>query len=110
MDTEKFLLLVRHLFFSSLLREFTVRPLPRISQADEFVVAASPNEFERLPVFSIFIPVFPIEAMDNFTISVIHAVGTGLQAPVPKATEFYLASGFINVSFSGFVSQLTAAA
>jgi hypothetical protein len=48
--------------------------------------------------------------MDNFTISVIHAVGTGFQTPVPKATEFYLAFGFVNVSFSGFVSQLAAAA
>jgi hypothetical protein len=110
MDTEKFLLLVRHLFFSSLLREFTVRPLPRISQADEFVVAASQDKFERLPVFPVFISVFIKETMDNFTISVVPAVGTGLQSPVPKATEFYLTSGFIDVSFSGPVSQFAAAA
>ena len=90
--------------------QFTIRPLPRIRQADEFVVAVFPDEFNRLPVFSVFIAVFIKKPLDDFTTDIILTISTGLEFSISKATYFNLAFSFVNISFSGFVSQLAAAA
>jgi hypothetical protein len=40
--------------------KFAVRALPRIGSFQEFGVSIISNKFHRLPVFTIFIPAFPI--------------------------------------------------
>jgi hypothetical protein len=48
--------------------------------------------------------------MNSFAVGVIVTVGTGFKMPISKAADFYLTSGFVNISFSGFVSKFAATA
>ena len=45
-----------------------------------------------------------VEILDSYARRVVSTVSTGFQLPISKATDFNLASGFVNISFSIFIA------
>lgn len=74
------------------------------------MITIFPDEFQRFPVFFVFVALFSKETLDYRTLPVFRAVGTGLQLLFHQAAAFHRTPGGPDIAFAVVVTELAALA
>jgi hypothetical protein len=90
------------------LPERAIRPFPGTGSFQKWFIAVLSNEFDRLPIFFIFMPLFRVKTGDYGTGGKVRTIGAGFEVSFTKTTDLHRAFRSGYVPFSRIISRFAA--